>query len=72
MWKKLQGRKGEQPVARIPYTFSILQGDLKGKVCTNQRPGIVLWSASQKTVYLIELTVPREDSVEEAYKRKKA
>lgn len=32
----------------------------------------MLWSASQKTVHLIELTVPREDSVEEAYKRKKA
>lgn len=36
------------------------------KVCTNQRPGIVLWSASQKTVYLIELTVSWEDSAEEA------
>ena len=56
-----------------------MQVDLGGKlvvpqeiVCTRQRPDIVLWSVSQRIVYFIELTVPWEDSVEEAYERKKA
>ena len=40
-------------------------------VSTNLRPDIVLWSVSQRLVYFIELTVPFEDSVEEAYERKK-
>ena len=37
---------------------------------TNLRPDLVLWSSSQQTVYIIELTVPLEDAVEEAYERK--
>lgn len=52
--------------------------DLGGKlvvpqeiVSTNLRPDLVLWSTSQQRVYFIELTVPWEDSVEEAYERKK-
>ncbi|MDG2555412.1 hypothetical protein P7M41_25800, partial [Vibrio parahaemolyticus] len=55
-----------------------MQVDLGGKlvvpqeiVCTRQRPDLVLWSVSQRIVYFIELTVPWEDSVEEAYERKK-
>ena len=32
---------------------------------------MVLWSPSRKAVYIIELTVPWENSVEEAYERKK-
>ena len=55
-----------------------MQVDFGGKlvvpqeiVCTKQRPDIVLWSLSQQIVYFIELTVPFEDSVEEAYERKK-
>ena len=32
---------------------------------------MVLWSPSQKSVYIIELTVPWENSVEEAYEHKK-
>ena len=31
----------------------------------------MLWSNTQKLVYIIELTVPWEDAVEEAYERKK-
>ena len=38
---------------------------------TNLRPDMVLWSPSRKAVYIIELTVPWENSVEEAYERKK-
>ncbi len=38
---------------------------------TNLRPDIVLWSPSLKLVYIIELTVPWEGAVEEAYERKK-
>ena len=37
---------------------------------TNLRPD-VLWSRSRMRVYFIELTVPWEDSVVEAYERKK-
>ena len=38
----------------------------------NLRPDIVLWSRSRMRVYFIELTVPWEDLVVEAYERKKA
>jgi len=37
---------------------------------TNLRPDIVLWSGSARVVQLIELTVPWEDAVDEAYERK--
>lgn len=37
----------------------------------NLRPDLVLWSASRKLVYIIELTVPWEGAVEEAYERKR-
>ncbi|KAK2831157.1 hypothetical protein Q7C36_016243 [Tachysurus vachellii] len=37
----------------------------------NLRPDLVLWSASLKLVYIIELTVPWESAVEEAYELKK-
>lgn len=37
---------------------------------TTLRPDLVLWSPSIKKVYIIELTVPWEDSMEEAYERK--
>lgn len=33
---------------------------------TNLRPDLVLWSSSLRTVYIIELTVPWEDAVDEA------
>ena len=38
---------------------------------TTLRPDLVLWSNNCKLVYIIELTVPWEDAVEEAYERKK-
>lgn len=38
---------------------------------TNPRPDLVLWSPSNRSVYIIELTVPWEDNVGEAYERKK-
>ena len=37
---------------------------------TTLRPDLVLWSASIKKAYIIELTVPWEESMEEAYERK--
>ncbi|KAK0156143.1 hypothetical protein N1851_000566 [Merluccius polli] len=55
-----------------------LLADLGQKLCfpaeiasTNLRPDLVMWSASIKLVYIIELTVPWESSVEEAYERKR-
>ncbi len=38
---------------------------------TTLRPYLVLWSPSLKSVYITELTVPWENSTEEAYERKK-
>ncbi len=38
---------------------------------TTLRPDLVLWSPSLKSVYITELTVPWENSTEEAYERKK-
>ena len=38
---------------------------------TNLRPDIVLWSRSRMRVYFMELTVPWEELVVEAYERKK-
>lgn len=37
---------------------------------TTLRPDLVLWSPSIKKVYIVELTVPWEDSMEEAFERK--
>ena len=55
-----------------------MQVDLGGKLLVPQeiaitklRPDIVLWSRSRMKVYFIELTVPWEALVEEAYERKK-
>ena len=52
--------------------------DLVKKLCflpeiasTNLRPGLVLWSSSLKLVYIIELMVPCEGAIEEAFERKK-
>ena len=40
-------------------------------VKTKQRPDIVLFSKSSKRIIFIELTVPWEEALEEAYERKK-
>ncbi len=39
---------------------------------TTLRPDIVLWSKAAKQVILVELTVPWEERIEEAYELKKA
>lgn len=36
-------------------------------VVTNLKPDPVLWSSTLHTLYIIEITVPWEDAVEEAY-----
>lgn len=38
---------------------------------TTLRPDLVLWSKSRQHAYIIELTVPWENAVDEAYERKK-
>ena len=55
-----------------------MQVDLEGKLVvpqeiasTNLRPDIVLWSRSRMRVYFIQLTLPWEELVAEAYERKK-
>ena len=63
----------------------ILQGslwemsvDLDGKLVfpdvveTNLRPDIVIWSKAAKKIILVELTVPWEERIQEAYERKRA
>ena len=54
-----------------------MQVDLGGRLVvpqeiasTNVRPDIVLWSRSRLRVYFIEMTVPWEALVAEAYERK--
>ncbi len=41
------------------------------KIAPNKRPDLVLWSSLLKTVYIRELTVPWEDSVEKTYECRK-
>ena len=55
-----------------------LQADLRGRMqfpqeiaATNQRPDIVIWSPSSRPAILVELTVPWEERIEEAYERKR-
>ncbi|KAJ8333436.1 hypothetical protein SKAU_G00414440 [Synaphobranchus kaupii] len=38
---------------------------------TNLRPDLVLWSNTWRRVFIVELTVPWEDAIDEAYERKK-
>ncbi len=39
-------------------------------ITTNLRPDLILWSTSQKLLYIVELTVPWESAVDEACERK--
>ena len=55
-----------------------LQADLRGRMqfpqeiaATNQRQDIVIWSPSSRQAILVELTVPWEERIEEAYERKR-
>ncbi|KAJ8353609.1 hypothetical protein SKAU_G00211760 [Synaphobranchus kaupii] len=44
-----------------------------GEICsTTLQPDIVLWAAEEKSVLLVELTVPWEEGVEAAHERKRA
>lgn len=38
---------------------------------TNLRPDLVLWSKSCRRVFIVELTVPWEDNIDEAFERKR-
>ena len=40
-------------------------------VQTRERPDIVIWSDAVRVVFIVELTVPWEENMEEAYERKK-
>ena len=40
-------------------------------ITASLRLDLILWSASQKVLFIIELTVPWEDAVGEAHRRKK-
>jgi len=40
--------------------------------CTSERPDIIIWSASLKKVFLVELTCPAEEGIEAAAVRKEA
>ena len=40
------------------------------EIVTNKRPDIVIWSAKTKQAVLLELTVPWEERIEQAYERK--
>ncbi|KAJ8339289.1 hypothetical protein SKAU_G00360750 [Synaphobranchus kaupii] len=49
------------------------QLNFPGEICsTTLRPDIVLWAAEEKSVLLVELTVPWEEGVEAAHERKRA
>ena len=79
-------RAGQQPVkssARVNTTSLDhardwkMQVDLDHKlvfppeiITTTLRPDLILWSTSQKSLHIVELTVPWEAAVDEAYERK--
>ena len=49
--------------------------DLKGcerffPIPTTKKPDLVIWNKEEKEVHLVELTVPHEDNVNSAHKRK--
>ncbi len=47
---------------RLTFPFEI--------AVTNVRPDLVLWSKSSRTVIIVELTVPWEEAINEAFERK--
>ncbi len=40
-------------------------------ITTNLRPDLILWSTSQKSLFIVELTVPWEAAIGEADERKR-
>ncbi|VDI16481.1 Hypothetical predicted protein [Mytilus galloprovincialis] len=78
-----EGEKGQKKTVEgngllVTATDWQMLMDLKQKLqfppqiaVTNQRPDIVIWSASTKQAILLELTVPWEERIEDAYERKR-
>ncbi|KAE8288507.1 hypothetical protein D5F01_LYC12379 [Larimichthys crocea] len=76
------GQLPGRPSARVETTLLDTARDWKMKVdldqklippeiiTTNLRPDLILWSTSQKLLYIVELTVPWESAVDEAYECK--
>ncbi|KAL7868614.1 hypothetical protein SRHO_G00099980 [Serrasalmus rhombeus] len=80
-------REGERQPTRAPPTISSLIGtardwqlrvDLDKSLVfppniavSSLHPDLVLWSNSCRRVYIIELTVPWEEAIDEAYERKR-
>ncbi len=80
-------REGERQPTRAALTISSLIGtardwqllvDLDKSLVfppniavSSLRPDLVLWSNSCRRVYIIELTVPWEEAIDEAYERKR-
>ncbi|VDI78992.1 Hypothetical predicted protein [Mytilus galloprovincialis] len=76
--EKGQKKKVEGSGLLVTATDWQMLVDLKQKLqfppqiaVTNQRPDIVIWSASTKQAILLELTVPWEERIEDAYERKR-
>ncbi|KAJ8391909.1 hypothetical protein AAFF_G00083800 [Aldrovandia affinis] len=78
------GQPPAKPSARVEATLLDtardwrMQVDLEQRlifppeiITTNLRPDLVLWSTSQKLLFIVELTVPWEAAVGEAYERKR-
>ncbi|KAJ8362447.1 hypothetical protein AAFF_G00373990 [Aldrovandia affinis] len=78
------GQPPAKPSARVEATLLDtardwrMQVDLEQRlifppeiITTNLRPDLVLWSTSQKLLVIVELTVPWEAAVGEAYERKR-
>ena len=54
-----------------------MAADLEGcekffPIPTSKTPDMVVWCAEVKQVHLVELTVPYEDNIHDAYERKEA
>ncbi|XP_078586276.1 uncharacterized protein LOC144868177 [Branchiostoma floridae x Branchiostoma japonicum] len=66
---------GGGPLSRGKWEMAVdLDRQLRfpSTICVTQlRPDLVLWSEDQKSVLIIELTVPWEENIQEAYERKK-
>lgn len=78
------GQPSAKPSARVEATLLDTARDWRMQVdldlrltfqheiiTTNLRPDLVLWSTSQKLLFIVELTVPWEAAVGEAYERKR-
>ncbi|KAJ8251061.1 hypothetical protein GJAV_G00216820 [Gymnothorax javanicus] len=78
-WRELLGMEAFHTSFVLRATYNVLPSpsNFNQWLCfpseiatTNLRPDLALWSSSLHSAYIIELTVPWEDAVEEAFKRK--